>query len=115
MKVYPDSCIQPTLAYATATVELGVVISQRACDIPSRGAEHYIGAYSVSSRPCGHHPCNDLKYVALAVDMTARNLQAQMKRKGLPWTVPKGFDTFTPMGCVHPIPLVFGSYLNCVR
>ncbi|KAF8830949.1 hypothetical protein HHX47_DHR1000335 [Lentinula edodes] len=36
--------------------------------------------------------------VALAVDMTARNLQEQVKSKGLPWSAAKGFDTFTPIG-----------------
>ena len=35
--------------------------------------------------------------VALAVDMTARNLQDEVKKKGLPWSAVKGFDTFTPI------------------
>ena len=34
---------------------------------------------------------------ALAVDMTARNLQEEVKKKGLPWSAVKGFDTFTPI------------------
>ena len=29
--------------------------------------------------------------------MTARNLQEEVKRKGLPWSAVKGFDTFTPI------------------
>jgi acylpyruvate hydrolase len=29
--------------------------------------------------------------------MTARNLQEQVKKKGLPWSAAKGFDTFTPI------------------
>jgi len=37
-------------------------------------------------------------FQALAVDMTARNLQDQVKKKGLPWSAAKGFDTFTPIG-----------------
>lgn len=40
-------------------------------------------------------------HLALAVDMTARNLQDQVKKKGLPWSAAKGFDTFTPIGCIH--------------
>jgi len=46
---------------------------------------------------------------ALAVDMTARNLQEKVKKQGLPWSTVKGFDTFTPIGCVpitclgHPL------------
>jgi 2-keto-4-pentenoate hydratase/2-oxohepta-3-ene-1,7-dioic acid hydratase in catechol pathway len=34
---------------------------------------------------------------ALAIDMTARNLQEEVKKKGLPWSAVKGFDTFTPI------------------
>ncbi|QPG73195.1 hypothetical protein FOA43_000502 [Brettanomyces nanus] len=34
---------------------------------------------------------------ALAIDMTARNVQAVAKKKGLPWTIGKGFDTFLPI------------------
>lgn len=37
---------------------------------------------------------------ALGVDMTARNLQEKVKKQGLPWSTVKGFDTFTPIGCV---------------
>jgi len=37
---------------------------------------------------------------ALAVDMTARNLQDRVKKQGLPWSTAKGFDTFTPIGYV---------------
>ena len=39
-----------------------------------------------------------LCYAALAIDMTARNMQDAVKKKGLPWTAAKGFDTFTPVG-----------------
>lgn len=35
---------------------------------------------------------------ALGVDMTARNLQDEAKKKGMPWSAAKGFDTFTPIG-----------------
>ncbi|KAK4136730.1 hypothetical protein BT67DRAFT_439738 [Trichocladium antarcticum] len=34
---------------------------------------------------------------ALSIDMTARNVQNEAKRKGLPWDIAKGFDTFLPM------------------
>ncbi|OJJ79855.1 fumarylacetoacetate hydrolase family protein [Aspergillus glaucus CBS 516.65] len=33
----------------------------------------------------------------LAIDMTARNVQDEAKKKGLPWTIAKGFDTFLPV------------------
>ncbi|KAH9079322.1 fumarylacetoacetate hydrolase family protein [Lactarius deliciosus] len=34
--------------------------------------------------------------------MTARNLQEEVKRKGLPWSTVKGFDTFTPISSFIP-------------
>lgn len=34
---------------------------------------------------------------AVAIDMTARNLQNSAKSAGLPWTTAKGFDTFLPL------------------
>jgi 2-keto-4-pentenoate hydratase/2-oxohepta-3-ene-1,7-dioic acid hydratase in catechol pathway len=40
----------------------------------------------------------NVRHSALAVDMTARNLQEVVKKKGLPWSAVKGFDTFTPIG-----------------
>ena len=29
--------------------------------------------------------------------MTARNVQALARQNGMPWTIAKGFDTFTPV------------------
>ena len=34
--------------------------------------------------------------------MTARNAQDEAKKKGLPWDIAKGFDTFLPMSGVIP-------------
>jgi acylpyruvate hydrolase len=34
--------------------------------------------------------------------MTARNVQNEAKKKGLPWSIAKGFDTFLPMSNVIP-------------
>lgn len=39
---------------------------------------------------------------ALAIDMTARNIQEEAKKKGLPWDISKGFDTFLPVSQVIP-------------
>ncbi|KAF2099626.1 hypothetical protein NA57DRAFT_65626 [Rhizodiscina lignyota] len=33
----------------------------------------------------------------LAIDMTGRNVQEEAKKKGLPWTIAKGFATFLPV------------------
>jgi 2-keto-4-pentenoate hydratase/2-oxohepta-3-ene-1,7-dioic acid hydratase in catechol pathway len=38
-----------------------------------------------------------LGYTVL-VDVTARDIQAEAKKKGMPWTVAKGYDTFAPVG-----------------
>ncbi|KAL5346872.1 hypothetical protein ACLOAV_008015 [Pseudogymnoascus australis] len=34
---------------------------------------------------------------AVGIDMTARNMQDEAKKKGLPWSMAKGFDTFLPI------------------
>ncbi|KAI1848537.1 hypothetical protein JX265_013785 [Neoarthrinium moseri] len=39
---------------------------------------------------------------ALGIDMTARNAQWEAKKKGLPWSISKGFDTFLPMSNIIP-------------
>ncbi|KAM6545136.1 hypothetical protein CsatB_025872 [Cannabis sativa] len=65
-------------------VELAVVISKRARDVPQSTAMDYVGGY------------------ALALDMTAREIQASAKAAGLPWTIAKGQDTFTPISSVLP-------------
>lgn len=39
---------------------------------------------------------------AIAIDMTARNVQDEAKKKGLPWSIAKGFDTFLPMSHIIP-------------
>ncbi|KAJ1896324.1 hypothetical protein LPJ66_004062 [Kickxella alabastrina] len=65
-------------------VELGVVIGKTGRDISAANASEYIAGY------------------ALALDLTARNLQDEAKKKGLPWSAAKGFDTFTPVGSFIP-------------
>lgn len=39
---------------------------------------------------------------AVSIDMTARDVQEEAKKKGLPWTAAKGFDTFLPMSKYIP-------------
>lgn len=34
--------------------------------------------------------------------MTARNVQNEAKKKGLPWDISKGFDTFLPLSNIIP-------------
>lgn len=61
-------------------VELAVIIGKRGKNIPREKAMDYILGYTI------------------LLDITARDLQWEAKRKGLPWTVAKGFDTFAPIG-----------------
>ena len=42
------------------------------------------------------------KGYALAIDMTARNIQNEAKKKGLPWDIAKGFDSFLPISNIIP-------------
>nr|DAD38125.1 TPA_asm: hypothetical protein HUJ06_008766 [Nelumbo nucifera] len=63
-------------------VELAVVIGQKARDVSEATAMDYVGGY------------------ALGLDMTAREIQSSAKSAGLPWTVAKGQDTFTPISSV---------------
>ncbi|MXW64135.1 MAG: fumarylacetoacetate hydrolase family protein [Bacteroidetes bacterium SB0662_bin_6] len=61
-------------------VELVVLIGKKGKNIPVSDAMKHVEGY------------------ALGIDMTARDLQAEAKRNGLPWSVAKGFDTFAPLG-----------------
>ncbi|EGN95676.1 hypothetical protein SERLA73DRAFT_113358 [Serpula lacrymans var. lacrymans S7.3] len=94
----PFFFLKPTTSYLTSggkveipsgiiahhEVELGLIIGKNGRDISQADAESHIAGY------------------ALAVDMTARNLQDEVKKKGLPWSAAKGFDTFTPIGSFIP-------------
>lgn len=39
---------------------------------------------------------------AVSIDMTARDVQEEAKRKSIPWTAAKGFDTFLPVSKYIP-------------
>lgn len=43
-----------------------------------------------------------VKAFGIGIDFTARDLQAQAKKDGRPWTLAKGFDTFAPVGNFIP-------------
>jgi 2-keto-4-pentenoate hydratase/2-oxohepta-3-ene-1,7-dioic acid hydratase in catechol pathway len=60
-------------------VELVALISRGGSRIPVSEAMSHIGGY------------------AAGLDMTLRDVQAEAKKKGLPWTVAKGFDTSAPL------------------
>ncbi len=60
-------------------VELAVLISKWGKNIPEKEAMSYVAGYGV------------------AIDMTLRDVQAELKAKGLPWEIAKGFDTSCPL------------------
>ena len=39
---------------------------------------------------------------AVGLDMTRRDLQAELKKQGRPWDIAKGFDQSAPIGPIHP-------------
>jgi 2-keto-4-pentenoate hydratase/2-oxohepta-3-ene-1,7-dioic acid hydratase in catechol pathway len=63
-------------------VELGLVIGKTLRDFDPQDLQGALDAID--------------SYV-LAVDMTARNVQDEARKKGLPWSIAKGFDTFLPI------------------
>jgi acylpyruvate hydrolase len=48
------------------------------------------------------HALEHVAAYAVGLDMTARDIQAVAKKKGHPWSVAKGFDTFAPLGRLVP-------------
>jgi fumarylpyruvate hydrolase len=65
-------------------MELVVAIGRHGANIDVADAGDYVWGY------------------ALGLDMTRRDLQAQMKKAGRPWEVAKGFDGSAPIGPIHP-------------
>lgn len=43
-----------------------------------------------------------IRAIGIGLDLTARDIQADAKKKGLPWSLAKGFDTFAPLGNLVP-------------
>ncbi|KAI5066965.1 hypothetical protein GOP47_0017493 [Adiantum capillus-veneris] len=76
--------IPPPLQSVHHEVELAVVIGTKGRDISEESALDHVEGY------------------ALAIDVTARDLQSAAKAAGLPWTVSKGYDTFTPISDFIP-------------
>lgn len=65
-------------------VELVVAIGEHAKNIPASGAWNIVAGYGVG------------------LDMTLRDIQGIAKKKGLPWSVAKGFDTSAPVSDFIP-------------
>jgi len=59
--------------------ELALLIGRKGKDIPVDRALEYIAGYGVG------------------IDLTLRDVQGELKKKGLPWEIAKGFDTACPL------------------
>ncbi len=76
-----DTVILPRISQRVDyEVELAVIMRDRCKNVSAEEAYQYIMGYTIF------------------LDVTARDIQAESKKKGLPWAVPKGFDTFAPVG-----------------
>lgn len=89
--VWPNqgSILRPEGAKIHYELELAVVIGKQL---------HAANPATFTSEQALDH----IRGYALALDMTARNIQAAAKAKGLPWTIAKGFDTFLPLSAFVP-------------
>jgi len=65
-------------------LELAVLIGQKGKNIAEADALQHVAGYGV------------------ALDLTLRDLQAELKEKGLPWEIAKGFDTSCPLSDFVP-------------
>ncbi len=97
---------------ANETPEAPVIFTKPATSVIGDGGTIVIPPYS---RDCHHEaelalliglegkaipPAAALEYVAgygVAIDLTLRDVQAELKKKGLPWDIAKGFDTACPL------------------
>lgn len=64
--------------------ELAVLIGKKGKDIPQNSALEHVAGYGV------------------AIDLTLRDVQGELKKKGLPWDIAKGFDTACPLSEFTP-------------
>ncbi|WP_129127215.1 fumarylacetoacetate hydrolase family protein [Geomonas oryzae] len=64
--------------------ELALLIGKKGKDIEAADALSHVAGYAV------------------AIDLTLRDVQAELKKKGLPWDIAKGFDTACPLSGFVP-------------
>lgn len=69
-------------------VELAVLIGKQCRAVSAENVMEYIAGYGVG------------------IDMTLRDVQNQLKAKGLPWDIAKGFDTACPLSDFVPTVVV---------
>jgi len=69
-------------------VELAVLIGRECRAVSTENAMEYVAGYGT------------------AIDMTLRDVQNQLKAKGLPWEIAKGFDSACPLSDFVPVSAV---------
>ena len=69
-------------------LELALLVGRGGKNIPQDAALSYLAGYGV------------------AIDLTLRDLQDELKSKGLPWEIAKGFDTSCPLSDFVPVTAV---------
>lgn len=69
-------------------VEMIVLIGAGGSNIPLAKAFSHVGGYGIG------------------LDMTLRDIQSEAKKKGLPWSLAKGFDTSAPVSTFVPSSLI---------
>jgi 5-carboxymethyl-2-hydroxymuconate isomerase len=75
-----DAVILPSISHELHhEVEMVVLIGKGGRDIPQESALNHVAGYGVG------------------LDMTLRDVQSEAKKKGLPWSIAKGFDTSAPL------------------
>ena len=77
--------------------ELVVVLATGGADIDEADALSHVYGYAVGN------------------DLTRRDLQANLKAKGLPWDMAKGFDNSAVIGTVHPVTEVGHPATGAIR
>lgn len=89
----PPSCLVPGggeirlptgIGRVDVETELAVVLGRGGHDVPPADAMKLVAGYAVF------------------FDITGRDLQAQARKEGQPWTAAKGYDTFGPISEVVP-------------
>lgn len=78
-------------------IEMVVAIGKAARDIAAADALAHVFGYAVG------------------LDMTRRDLQAELKKQGRPWDIAKGFDQSAPIGAIQPVAAVGHPARGAVR
>ncbi|HOT96667.1 MAG TPA: fumarylacetoacetate hydrolase family protein [bacterium] len=73
-------CIPAGIGRVDHELELALVIGKRGARIPAEKAMEHVAGYTIAN------------------DVTAREMQREEQKKGKPWTLAKGIDTFCPIG-----------------